>query len=150
MSQQRRLEEEAENTRLAQTERELKYEKSRIQAKRNERAMEEIVRLRLTEALANGVNEVPLSSISLRPQVFKGLAIELSKQPYIEALTQARDGPASSSHNGWIRELDVSKPSTNPSLHITPWQLTSTSLTCKRPFDGDPREWPLFIARLRH
>ena len=75
MSQQRRLEEEAENTRLAQTERELKYEKSRIQAKRNERAMEEIVRLRLTEALANGVNEVPLSSISLRPQVFKGLAI---------------------------------------------------------------------------
>ena len=150
--QKRREEDLEEEARLADLQRKLAEGKRRMESRKLERKVEEeVARLRMSENLARRLAEQPDSDLAVdEPEVSRidrfNRGDMCESKPVALAVVKA-------SHDAWISELKGAETgATGPNqqqAQFMPWNVYGAGYACTKPFDGDPREWPLFVSRFR-
>lgn len=152
MIQRRREEDQEDEERLRELQNRLAEMTRRISDRKRERQIEEeVARLRRSEQMAREL---------AREESGTGNAADDSDEPQFRPARRAEERrpdvaqptASNSRYDDWIGNLSEKKPSRlagESAPRFVPMHDASPAYTCSKPFDGDPRDWPLFSSRFK-
>lgn len=153
LQRKRREEEEAEEARLAELERQLKSERRRVKARREERLLEEEIERRSLEVDLERRSLGPArSTASLTSVLMENDALGESEATWPQRRRgekSTREEPPSTGADAWIFEMSEHGTPERDRYRMPAWPTPFASFACSNPFNGNPREWPLFISRFK-